>query len=93
MMETRFRSAPQSVLCRLGHHRWTAWGNYIPVAPEWLKTGAVVASGPPDPAPIEAYRWRGCECGVAERESYDGRDRNLVPHRNFDTLQGNVESR
>jgi hypothetical protein len=57
--------------CHHGHHRWSEWGNYIPAPlPPFPVTHR--DPGPPDikPNKIEAYRWRYCECGIAERETY-----------------------
>lgn len=60
---------PQAALCARDQHHWAAWGNFIPVQPE-----PMLAVRPrdvtPEYVPVEAYRWRYCECGAAEREAW-----------------------
>lgn len=68
--------AEQRRRCRAGQHRWTAWGNFMPVAPKFPAAGYMPAKPSPEFEPVEAYRWRECECGVRERETYQG-DREL----------------
>jgi len=57
---------------RYGHH-WTDWGPFIPVA--WPAALVSATSSPPTNEPIEAYRYRWCECGAGEQEAYAGGER------------------
>ena len=61
---------PQAVRCFHGQHRWTTWGNYVPARMPLLSGSWRFEESPTAPTVIEAYRWRYCECGAVERESY-----------------------
>ena len=67
---------PQKYLCHAGQHRWTEWTDYEPV---WRPLEPVIA--PPDAVPtdqpVEAYRWRHCECGAREREAWADHKREI----------------
>jgi hypothetical protein len=60
---------PQAALCARDKHHWTAWGNFIPVPPV-LMPRPIQGDVTPEYQPVEAYRWRYCECGAAERETW-----------------------
>jgi hypothetical protein len=62
------RQPPQAFRCHHGTHHWTGWSAYVP-APVTLAFMAFPTE-PPQPTPIEAYRWRYCECGASERQSF-----------------------
>lgn len=54
-------------------HHWTEWGWWDAKLPDYSKMRFCVSSDePPEYTPVEAYRWRYCECGAAEREDYQG---------------------
>lgn len=61
--------------CAYYGHRWTDWGPFIPVA--WRAVLVITTSGPPTSEPIEAYRYRRCECGMREQEAYAGAARTM----------------
>jgi hypothetical protein len=64
----------------IGNHQWTFWGPWIPAPPRPLP--GITRDEPPAPVytPIEAYRWRYCECGAAERETHaDGKIKRFEP--------------
>lgn len=65
------------LMCLSGHHNWTTWSNFVPVYPS-LKAGMWREEAPtPEYTPVEAYRWRHCQCGAAEREAYGTHERKL----------------
>lgn len=68
------RSLPQEVLCRNGQHYWGDWSPFRP-AKKLPFASVFVTDVPPRPAPIEAYRWRHCDCGASEGEAYHGERR------------------
>lgn len=61
---------PQAALCARDQHHWTAWGNFIPVTPSIMPIAVRPRDVTPEYVPVEAYRWRYCECGAAERETW-----------------------
>jgi hypothetical protein len=75
-MLAKLLEARQRVLCAAGVHDWTGWGDFTPVLPPFE---LITAPEPIDPTfrPVEAYRWRYCECGAAERETWHTRERQV----------------
>ncbi|CAN5558071.1 hypothetical protein BH09PSE4_BH09PSE4_00060 [soil metagenome] len=59
-------------------HDWSAWGPFS-VVPINYDTVTMVRAADvrPELTPIEAYRWRHCECGMAERETWADHSRVL----------------
>jgi hypothetical protein len=68
--------AYQRARCAADQHDWSWWSNFTPVLPPFK---VMTAPEPIDPAfhPVEAYRWRYCECGAAERETWHTRERQV----------------
>lgn len=63
----------QQLRCSYGGHQWGDWGAFMPVRPEF--TIAPIDDNPPKLWSVEAYRWRLCDCGAGERETYATHER------------------
>ena len=56
--------------CRGHTHEWSDWSMFVPAPLPCQPATCVPFEPSATPEPLEAYRWRHCDCGAAQSESW-----------------------